>query len=120
MSPSTLRPRPATERYYLLLVARQAPLFAGEQASQALVTVRAELDNIRAAWSWTLAHGAAPLIEAATGGLAAFYEFAGLYHEGAAAFRRAAAQATGAAAGSLRGRLRLQQSSVRGETGALR
>ncbi|MEP7356318.1 MAG: tetratricopeptide repeat protein [Anaerolineales bacterium] len=96
-------------QYYLRLAADQAPRFEGEQASQALAAVGRELDNIRAAWGWTLAQGEVATVEAATSGLAAFYQFAGLYREGAAAFRQAAEQLAGRAEAGLMSRLRLQQ-----------
>lgn len=59
-----------------------------EQAEALLITVDAqrivqsELDNVRAAWRWSAAQPALPLLDKGAEGLQCFYYLAGLYREG--------------------------------------
>ncbi len=71
------------------LAAREAPLKRAQMAAT-LAELSAEVDNLRAAWRWSLAHGRAAEVLRGAEALHWFYEFRGWFQEGAAAFLEAA------------------------------
>lgn len=60
-------------RYYLNLVAQQSGNLRGRQQPQALAEIRQEIENIRAAWQYALAHEQFDVIDMAADTLALFY-----------------------------------------------
>jgi len=56
----------------------------------ALVEIRTERENARAAWNWAVAHGQTERLEQALESLGNFYEWRGRYQEGEEALRMAA------------------------------
>jgi predicted ATPase len=104
--------RDAHATYYAaFLASREAPLRGMEQ-KQVLEEIRAEVDNIRTAWNWTVAQGKQSEIEQSVATLARFCRLRGWYREGEALFSRAAQRLSGMHEDRtrlLRGKLLLQQ-----------
>jgi len=75
-------------RYYLRLVAEQEGLF-GAQPQAAVDAIMAEIENVRHAWQWAVAHRLAPLLTAAITNLARTFALVGLYREAAATWQLA-------------------------------
>ncbi len=97
--------------YATFLASREAPLRGMEQR-QVLDEIRAEVDNIRAAWDWAVTQGRFDEIERSLATLARFYRIRGWYREGEALFSRAAHRLSGTReehARLLQGKLLLQQ-----------
>ncbi|HEY3229351.1 MAG TPA: tetratricopeptide repeat protein, partial [Roseiflexaceae bacterium] len=63
----------------------------GERQLQALATIEADGENVRAAWEWAARQGNAALIDQAIDSLGYFYQWQGRAEEGVAAYRLAAA-----------------------------
>jgi predicted ATPase/DNA-binding SARP family transcriptional activator/Tfp pilus assembly protein PilF len=78
------------EYYTAFLQAREADLKKGRQ-QEGLAEIREEIDNVRAAWSWAVAHAKLEQIEASLGNLYHFHEIHGWFHEGEVTFGEAAA-----------------------------
>src|SRR5690606_24916501 len=81
--------------YYLDLVTQHEAALYGMEPLAVVAALRPELDNIRQAWQWLSSRALAeptllPALHTAIDGLAAFYEVASLFEEGAAVFARAA------------------------------
>lgn len=72
--------------YFLERVAQVGPGFFGPDPHKAAAVLASELDNVRLAWRWALAHDRAELAHEAAEGLAAYYLFAGLLGEGESGF----------------------------------
>ncbi len=72
--------------YFLARVAQVGPAFFGPDPRQAAATLAGDLDNVRQAWRWALAHDRTEIVREAVEGLAAYYLFAGLLGEGESAF----------------------------------
>jgi predicted ATPase len=77
--------------YYATFLKEQQPSLENKHQVEALTTVTAELDNVRAAWEWAIAHHRFDLVQAALDCLWMFYEVKSWIHEGEEMFRRAAA-----------------------------
>ncbi|MBM3128887.1 MAG: tetratricopeptide repeat protein [Chloroflexi bacterium] len=67
--------------YTAFLQQREDALF-GADAARAQAAIRAEMDNIRAAWDWAVAHARAGEIARGLNGLARFYTLVGPFSEG--------------------------------------
>ena len=83
--------------YYADFAAAQHKLLNSDRQQEALATVSRELDNLMAAWRWTLEHAGEPDNEALLGrytdGLWAYFDDRGLYRDGLDLFERALAAA---------------------------
>ena len=77
--------------YYSNLMHDQGQRLQGQEQKEALTSVSAEIDNLRAAWEWAVSEGKEAEISAALAGLDLFYEQQSWYHEGHATFAQAAA-----------------------------
>ena len=83
--------------YYAGLLRRLDPELKGFGQLEALRAIDADIANVRAAWTWAVlaigvGHPAAEAaLDAAMGGLPTYYWLRSWFHEGAAAFARAAA-----------------------------
>lgn len=69
-------------RYFLEFLARLEPEFKGRDLNRALERVRADLDNVRLAWSFALEHQELEALSGALETLYRFYMISGGYHEG--------------------------------------
>jgi predicted ATPase len=104
--------RDAHATYYAaFLASREAPL-RGLDQKRVLAEIRAEVDNIRVAWDWTVAQGRIDEIEQSQAPLARFCRIRGWYGEGEDLFSRAAQRLAGTHGERtrlLQGRLLFQQ-----------
>lgn len=74
--------------HYLKLAVAQAQALHGQSAGQAATILQGQLGNLRAAWSWALAHSPdnpTTSLEA----IASFYDFVGLFEEASLLLERA-------------------------------
>lgn len=78
--------------YYLTYCQSQEPRLKGQEQKGALQELRAEIENIRAAWQWAAKHGRVSLIACACETLYIFYEIRAWMQEGLQAFLLAAQQ----------------------------
>lgn len=72
--------------YFLTRVAQVGQAFFGPDPRHAATVLTSDLDNVRQAWRWALAHTRAEIAHGAAEGLAAYYLFAGLLGEGESTF----------------------------------
>ena len=79
-------------RYFAHFLQQQDSLLSGSKEQQALKAIEAEIDNIRVAWHWLLAHGSAAEIDQAVAPLHRFYDVRGWFLEGEDSFREAVIQ----------------------------
>ncbi len=100
-------------RFYGHLLQQQGSLFSGSGLQQALKTIEAEIDNVRAAWQWLATRGSAADLEQALTPLQRFYDMRGWFLEGENSFHLAVAQwqsrVSDAAEEALLGRLLARQ-----------
>lgn len=85
---------PARERhacYYLSQLAQQTNALYGAEPHKALTLIRADLDNIRAAWRYALETENWRALEDALDALARFFDMAGLFREAAELFAHSVA-----------------------------
>lgn len=75
--------------YYLRLVAERERRLKGAEQGAATTEISAEIDNLRAAWTWAAANGLLSELESAGEVLHWFYEFHDWLQEGAALFAQA-------------------------------
>ncbi|GIV78007.1 MAG: transcriptional activator [Litorilinea sp.] len=71
----------AHARYYATLVASQAVAIHGKDQRVAIHILGADIENIRAAWNWTLAQAAFDIVGQLVDVLAFFYDLKGWYQE---------------------------------------
>jgi tetratricopeptide (TPR) repeat protein len=76
--------------YYAAALARWAADLKGPRQQEALAEVEAEIDNVRAAWTWAVERGRVEWLGQAMEGLGRLYKEQVLYEEGETAFRFAA------------------------------
>jgi predicted ATPase/DNA-binding SARP family transcriptional activator len=76
-------------RYYLAYLAARGRRLGRGEPERASSEIQAELDNVRLAWQWAVAHGRLAEIEQATYALWQFCHFQGLEYEGQQSFARA-------------------------------
>jgi predicted ATPase/DNA-binding CsgD family transcriptional regulator len=75
--------------YYLNLLSTHTADLRGPGQLDALKTIDAEIEHIRAAWRWAVAHGERALLDRATDSLFHFYDMRSCFQEGAEAFAAA-------------------------------
>lgn len=95
----------AHARHFLALAGARAAELHGPGLPAAAAALRADLDNLRAAWRWAAESGSAGLLAAGSPGLIELYDLDGLFEEGAAMFGSAVASLRGAGPGAELGRL---------------
>ncbi len=83
--------------YYLAALERWEADLLGSRQQEALLEMEADLDNLRAAWTWAVEHGQAERLDRAMWALVQFLWFSGRYREAEAIFSAAAAAAAAAA-----------------------
>lgn len=105
--------------WYLRRVTELAPVFASREAATAVARVEDEIDDIRQAWRWAALQADVERLAEGLDGLAAFYQFRGLYAEGRDAFASAAAAVEQASHDPLAYRLRLAEAACRLKLGDL-
>ena len=81
--------RRAHARFFTDLVHRYRHDIRDARALEALQVVESELENIRAAWQWSVEQGFLNCIYKATDGLGRFYETRSYFQEGVDTFRKA-------------------------------
>ena len=74
--------------YFQFLHERSGDVRGGRQR-EALLEIRADLDNIRAAWLWAVAQGDATAFQKGSEPLGLYYQFLGGYQEGTTLFSQA-------------------------------
>ncbi len=79
----------AHAEYYAAFVQSREPALKGEGQRQTLAELKAEIDNLRAAWEWAIRQQQFQIVDRALVGLALFYEMQGLHQEGEAAMGQA-------------------------------
>ncbi|CAG0936379.1 partial Putative HTH-type transcriptional regulator, partial [Thermoflexales bacterium] len=75
-------------RYYLAFLQRCLPDLKGSALRRALEAIGLEINNVRAAWKWAVAHKRSEELAPALEGLYLFYEAQGWFQEGEESFRR--------------------------------
>lgn len=79
-------------QHYLSFLRETEGAMRSERQKETLEACRPEIDNIRAAWDFSVAAGEVDSLRGAAGGLYYFYELQQFFQEGKEAFRRAAAR----------------------------
>lgn len=96
-------------RYFAHFLQQQSRTLSGAEQQQALHALDGEIDNVRAAWQWLVAHGAPDEVAQALPALHLYYDMRGWFMEGESSFRLAVEQrqtmANDAAGQALLGRL---------------
>ena len=87
--------------YANFLKSRRQGILAGKQ-QEVMAEIMADLDNIRAAWQWAVAHTKTPELHQSIAALDLFYQMSSRYLEGAAALAKAAQSLERAASSQLR------------------
>jgi len=72
--------------YYLAFLRQREPELKGQRQRTALAAIEAEIDNIRVAWHWAIAHGKTRHIEQALERLFLYYYIRSWFQEGEEAF----------------------------------
>jgi predicted ATPase len=75
--------------YYTTFLQQRARDLKSSGQKKALAEITAEVDNIRAAWRWAVAHRDAPALDHAAEGLWLFYDMRETLYEAVAAFQQA-------------------------------
>ena len=94
--------------YFLNFLAQREEALKGRWQAQALREITEELDNVRAAWAWAIAHNRLYEIVAACGGMYLYYLIKGQSHAGEEVFRLASQMDAWAAAAERWGQTRLR------------
>ena len=76
-------------KYYIQFIHHRSGDICGGRQREALLEIRAELDNIRVAWLWAVAHGDAEALQKGSESLGLYYQFLGGYLEGMTLFSQA-------------------------------
>lgn len=77
--------------YYIAFLRERKQAVCGGPQREALLQIRAEIDNLRVAWSWAVAQADAESLAAGSEALGLYYQFLGGYLEGATLFGQATA-----------------------------
>ncbi len=104
-------------QFYLTFLADQEGKLLGGEQKDGIETIQKEIDNIRLSWRWAIEQKNTNAIDRALNGLAAFYEFRGLYEEGHTRFADAISVAPYTELGH---RLRMAEAVFRQKLGDLR
>lgn len=87
--PSSIQAHDIHAGYYAAFVQQREDRLRGHDQLNAIAEIGAEIDNVREAWRWAVAHRYVEEINAFSEGLWFFYEIRGLTQEGFEAFGRA-------------------------------
>ncbi|MEZ4539527.1 MAG: tetratricopeptide repeat protein [Chloroflexota bacterium] len=99
--------------WFLRRVADRSTMFSTLEAAAAIALIDETLDDIRQAWQWAIDNRHMVWLGLGLDGLAAYYEYKGLYHEGRDALSAAAIAAQEMGEGTLAGRLWLAEAAFR-------
>ncbi len=75
--------------FYIQFLHQRSGDVAGGRQREALLEIRADLDNIRVAWLWAVAQGDADALQKGSESLGLYYQFQGGYLEGMMLFSQA-------------------------------
>ena len=75
--------------FYIQFLHQQSGDVRGGRQREALLEIRADLDNIRVAWLWAVAQGDADALQKGSESLGLYYQFLGGYQEGVTLFSQA-------------------------------
>ncbi len=75
--------------YYIQFLHQRSGDVCGGRQREALLEIRADLDNIRVAWLWAVAQGDADALQKGSESLGLYYQFLGGYQEGTTLFSQA-------------------------------
>ena len=81
----------AHANFYIQFLHQRSGDICGGRQREALLEIRADLDNIRVAWLWAVAQGDADALQKGSESLGLYYQFLGGYLEGMALFSQATA-----------------------------
>ncbi len=87
--PESVQTQADHANYYIQFLHQRSPDICGGRQRDALHEIRAELDNIRAAWLWAVAQGDAAALRKGSESLGLYYQFQGGYLEGTTLFSQA-------------------------------
>jgi tetratricopeptide (TPR) repeat protein len=76
--------------YYLALLQQQEDHLKGRHQASAVAVIEAEIENIRTAWQWAIAHQKIDAIDGCLDSLHVFYLITSWFQEGASTFGQAA------------------------------
>jgi len=76
-------------KYYIQFLNRRRDDVSGGRQRKALLEIKEELDNIRVAWLWAVAHLDADALQIGSEPLGLYYQFLGGYQEGLTLFSQA-------------------------------
>lgn len=79
----------AHAHFYIELLHQRSGDVVGGRQREALLEIRADLDNIRVAWLWAVAQGDADALQKGSESLGLYYQFLGGYQEGVTLFSQA-------------------------------
>ena len=79
----------AHAHFYIQFLHQRSGDVGGGRQREALLEIRADLDNIRVAWLWAVAHGDADALQKGSESLGLYYQFLGGYQEGTTLFSQA-------------------------------
>ncbi len=75
--------------FYIQFLHQRSGDVVGGRQREALLEIRADLDNIRVAWLWAVAQGDADALQKGSESLGLYYQFLGGYQEGVTLFSQA-------------------------------
>lgn len=78
--------------FYLDFVGQHTEALQIHRPYESAAEIQRDLDNIRQAWQWAVAHVAVSSLVHSAAGLGYFYELSGLYEEGVSTFEKAVTQ----------------------------
>jgi predicted ATPase/DNA-binding NarL/FixJ family response regulator len=81
----------AHANFFIQFLQRRSGDVTGRRQREALLEIRADLDNIRVAWLWAVAQGDADALQKGSESLGLYYQFSGGYLEGMTLFSQATA-----------------------------
>lgn len=79
----------AHAHFYIEFLHQRSDDVNGGRQREALLEIRADLDNIRVAWLWAVAQGDADALQKGSESLGLYYQFLGGYQEGVTLFSQA-------------------------------
>jgi DNA-binding SARP family transcriptional activator/predicted ATPase len=91
-SPSQANVYERHSRFYLDFVGQRTETLQIHRPYEVAAEIQRDLDNIRQAWQWAVAHSAVSSVVHSAAALGHFYELSGLYEEGVCTFEKAITQ----------------------------
>lgn len=109
----------AHAHFFAALVQEQMPKLPRGEAPQALATMGADWENIRAAWQWALATQQEPILQRLVGGIGRFFADRSRYLEGTAFFTESLAAVGTADSPALIAQMQAEQGTFLQQNGRL-